>query len=216
MARRSALISSTLLNSSSFRRELETFLRLSADQLNKMAVIANGADGFSPSRQAISFSEQASLSLEEARQSLGIAEYLYERCRDHEISPDDAVEELKGISVRLKIGAEIAGKEAALRDFFSAKDAYESERYANLLASSVAGHFQRLDGVWDIRPVFHRDTGKLVAKVPVLLINLRWHDQGGESHDAVCQLDDEDWANFKEQVDKLQRQRGTLQELLEE
>ncbi len=203
------LIPHSLLSLGSFREDIQALLTLSPEQLQVLSALANGRDGFWPSRQTMSFAEQASISLDEAKRTLGVAEYLYERCREYQISPDHAVAQLLDVARALGI-EHVAAKDPALRDLVSPKDAYESQRHAASEATGTVAHFQRLDGVWDIRPIFHRHTHEVVARVPVLLINVAWHDMAGTTHEAVFQLDDDDWADFKREADKLDERRRAL------
>lgn len=209
------LIPHSLLSLASFREDLQALFTLSPEQLQVLSALGNGRDGFWPARQTMSFAEQASISLDEAKRTLGVAEYLYERCREYQISPDHAVAQLLDGARALGI-EHVAAKDPALRDLVSPKDAYESQRYAAIQAIGTVPHFMRLDGVWDIRPIFHRDTDELVARVPVLLINVAWHDTGGTGHEATFQVNDEGWTDLKREVDKLDRRRRALQSELGE
>ncbi|MCH7493955.1 hypothetical protein IIA16_04520 [bacterium] len=82
-------------------------------------------------------------------------------------------------------------------------------------ARSVIAHFLDIDGVWDIRPVFHRETGKVTKELAVLLLSVSWHDDVGVSHNATFQLDENDWASFQDKVQELANQRSALVEYMD-
>lgn len=208
-----SLIPENILGLDSFRRDFEVFLSLSKEQLLQLNSIADSPDGFVAHVQTVKFAEQSSLPFEKARASLLVGGYLYRRCREDKISPDDATRELSKISSIL--GIDISGKESALRSLLAVKDSYEAGRYADSRGVDVGYHFMRVDGAWDIRPVFHRDTGEIVKRVLVLLLNLFWHDTTGTEHDAVFQLGEKDWAEFNKKIGKLQQQYEAIKKTLE-
>ena len=215
MAGETQLIPSHLLPSESFKRDLRALLRLTSDQIIALSrLAADSASGFSPSAQAPTFAEAASISSDEARRAILIAEYLYERCREHRISPDDAVAQLVDVAPSVGI-EEITDRAAALGDLLSVKDLYETEGYARRQTVAVVSHFVDLDGIWDVRPVFHRETGDIATNLTVLLLKLSWHDQDGTSHSAAIQLDEDDWASLRERVQKLENERVAVTRYLE-
>jgi len=215
MARPKPLIPQLLLSSPAFRNDLSRMLGLSASQIDQLDSLAAGPDGFSPALMATQFAAEASLAPEDARGSLRVAEYLYERCRDHRISPEDATAQLVQIAETWGLG-DATEKVPALTKLLATKEQYERGRHAELRALSTVAHFEGLEGVWDIRPVFHREREEVIAKVPVLLLNVSWHSTAGKSQEAVFQLNEEDWEDVKEAVDRLDTQRKAVRDQLEE
>jgi len=209
VAREKQLITDTLLYSASFRDDMVKFLGLSADHLRDLNSLADGPDGFRPSRQSTRFATKAAISADDARAALRVAEYLYEKCRDEAISLDAGVNELTQIASDLQV-ADVATKASELRDILAVKDGYESKRQAAAQAVATVAHFVGLEGTWDIRPVFNRETREVVATVPVLLLNLSWHDHGGTLHEAVVQLNDEEWGDLEEVVKRIRDNRDAL------
>ncbi len=69
------------------------------------------------------------------------------RCREDDISSDDAIRQLSKIASML--GIDISGKESALRRLLALKDSYETGRYAESRAVDVGNHFMNVDGAWD-------------------------------------------------------------------
>ncbi len=208
------LIPDSIRSNEAFRRDLGALLSLEPGQLeviNRMAV--ESADGFSPSPQASPVAEATGLSVDDARRAILVADVLYERCRDQRIPVSDAVDQLATIAPEVGVQdfSEIA---ATLLELLSPKHVYETEGYAKVQSKSVVAHFIGLDGVWDIRPVFHRETGKITKNLPVLLLNVAWHDDVGTSHSAAFQLDDDAWADLRETVQELTDRLASLDEYL--
>jgi hypothetical protein len=210
MPRDEGLIPTTLLSVASFRRDLLRLLGLSAHALEWLNSIGDGPDGFYAPVQSAKLAEHAGVGLEDAMGAVRVAEYVYERCRESHIAPDDGVTELLQIAATFQV-EDAADKASALRALLSTKSGYEAGRYARKRTLSTVHHFEGLDGVWDNRPIFDRDTGEVLKSVPVLIMGVSWHDKTGTSHDAVFQLDDDDWRDFVERVEQLKRQREALQ-----
>lgn len=208
-----SLVPGHILSLDRFRRDLEILLRLSKDQLLQLTSIADSPDGFATDVQTVKFVEQSSLPFDEARKSLVVAGYLYNKCRDDHISPEDATTELSKIASTL--GIDISGKESTFRSLLAVKDSYEVGRYAERRGVDVGAHFMNIDGSWDIRPVFHRATDEIAKSVLVLLLNLLWHDTTGTEHDAIFQLSEKDWAEFNKKIEKLRRQHEAIKKHLE-
>jgi hypothetical protein len=215
MARPKPLIPQLLLSSPAFRNDLSRLLRLSASQIDQLDSLAAGPDGFSPALMTTQFAAEASLAPEDARGSLRVAEYLYERCRDWRIPPEEAIAQLVEIARSSGLG-DLTEKAPALRRLLATKDQYERGRHVKLEALSTVAHFGGLEGAWDIRLVFHREREEVIAKVPVLLLNVSWHDTAGKSQEAVFQLAEEDWEDVIEAVDRLESQRRAVRAYLEE
>ncbi len=98
---------------------------------------------------------------------------------------------------------------------FTAKSSYESGSYAASQAIGVAPHFGGLKGAWDIRPVFHREIGSVIARLPVLLLRVDWHEEStSQAHSAVFQLNEDDWKEFKQEIEKLDRELAVLRQEL--
>ena len=210
------LIPSSLRSSGAFRRDLKALLSLSSDQLIILGRIASeSTEGFSAGSQAAPLADEMGISVDEARHAVLVADLLYERCRSERISVDEAVEQLATISQELDL-PDVTEKTAALGQLLSIKKLYEGEGYVRSQARSIVAHLMNLDGVWDIRPVFHRDTGEITKRLPVLILTASWHDDVGESHNATFQLDEDDWVDFQEKVQELARQRSALGEYLEQ
>ncbi len=207
------IIPGYILSLDSFRRDLEALLGLSEEQLLQLDSIADSPDGFSTDVQTVKFAEQASLPFDKARASLSVAGYFYRRCREDDISSDDAIRQLSKIASML--GIDISGKESALRRLLALKDSYETGRYAESRAVDVGNHFMNVDGAWDIRPVFHRETDEMIKKVLVLLLNLRWHDTTGTQDDIVLQLNEDDWRDFSDKIKELEQQYEATKNYLE-
>lgn len=210
MPREKRLIRPATLTSVGFRNELGIFLRLSAEQIHELSVMADSRDGFRATRQTMRFAERASISPDDARYVLRVAEFLYETCRESRLPVDDAVTELVDTAAALGI-PDVSEKRSALGDLLAAKDGYESERYAEAQALATVAHFMSLEGTWDIRPVFNRETQEVVTTVPVLLLNLSWHDLSGTDHEAVVQLNEDEWDELREVVEQVEEKRQAIQ-----
>lgn len=208
------LISFGLLSRKAFKDDLVKFLRLSKAQLQQLDVASQGPDGFWPASQSLKFAEQAAIPSEDARAILEVAQFLYEGCREQSISPEAGTTQLIEICESLKV-PDAAEKRDAFICILSTKESYEKGRRAQLRATEFAGHIEDLEGIWDLRPVFHRESGEIIAKVPVLIINITWHDNTRTTHEAVFQLAERDWEEFKNKIDKLEKQWRVVQREIE-
>ena len=209
------LVPDSLRSNEAFSRDLKELLTLTADQLSGLNRLATESpDGFSASLQAAPVAAETGVTLEKARRAILIADFLYERSRTQRIGVDDAVQHLADIAPELGI-TDIDDKTEALLALLSPKELYETGGYSKMQARSVIAHFLDIDGVWDIRPVFHRETGKVTKELAVLLLSVSWHDDVGVSHNATFQLDENDWASFQEKMKELVAQRQALSEYQE-
>lgn len=209
MAEDKQLIPQGLLSRKAFLGDLQKFLNLSVADLEKLENLAEGENGFWPSGQCLRFSEQLLISPEDARAILTVAEYLYQRAGELSITPELGATELVKIGNSLRVDGVDQKREIFAR-MLRFKEAFEKGRRAVLRATEVIAHFEGLSGTWDIRPIFHRETDEIINKVAVLVLSVRWHDSSGTTSEAVFQLADKDWAEFKRDIEKLEKQRVVL------
>jgi hypothetical protein len=160
------------------------------------------------------FAKAASLSVEIARRTLRVTRYLYERCRDSSIDPVDAAAELVRMASDLDLTEDIETKESALQRLMSLNDHYEAGSYAESRATSVVAHFGGIDAVWDIRPIFHRHTNRIIRRIPVLIMGVSWHDNTAQHHEASFQLTAEEWSEFKSKIAEIDVQWESISEEL--
>lgn len=214
VAEEKRLIPQSLLSRRTFVTDLKKLLSLTHTDLEQLHKLANGPDGFWPSNQSLKFAEQASVSNEDARIILNVAEYLYERAHENVISPERGAAEL--VEIGKSVGVDkVEEKRPLFEHLLATKEAYERGRRATLRATEVIAHFEDLDGTWDIRPVFHRESEEIIAKVPVLILNVKWHDSSGTSRDAVFQLAERDWDEFRQKIEKLEKKHEVLRRELD-
>ncbi|MCH7698127.1 MAG: hypothetical protein IH865_04220 [Chloroflexi bacterium] len=204
------LIPESLRSNESFRRDLKELLTLGTKPilaLNRMA--EESADGISPADQTAGLALETELETAEARRVILVASVLYESCRDQRLPVDDAIGQLADIADEMGISS-FSDNADSFAELLSVKSKYETEGYARLQAKAVVPHLMDLDGVWDIRPIFHRESGEIIKRYPILLLSVSWHDDSGSAHSASFQLDDDDWADFTKQVHELEEQRSAL------
>ncbi len=214
MAGQKELIDNVLLSRKAFRDDLKLLFSLSQDQLKDLVHIGEEPDGFLANKQSLKFAESAALSVEHARSVLLITYYLYERCRELIILPDEARRQLLEVGKNLQI-KDLDKKQSVLQEVLVTKKAYESGGRAKVQATEAVSHFLGFNGAWNIRPVFNRETQEILTKLPMLLLNVSWHDTTGTAHDAVFQLDEEDWEEFKVKVKELDTFYQKLRQELE-
>jgi hypothetical protein len=206
------LIPTAILASPTFLSDFRSFIGLSAEQLKVVDSLAQTPDGYSPSKQSERLASEAGISSDSATATLRVAEYLYERCREHQIPVEEALDQLADAASSLDISVE--DRREILRSILRAKPDYEAGRHASLQAIAALSHFVGIEGVWDIRPVFNRETREIVANVPVLLVSINWHDAVGNNYSAQFQLDEEDWAELRSDFDELEKRWNVIQEQL--
>lgn len=114
----------------------------------------------------------------------------------------------------LDLTEDIETKKSALQGLVSLKDHYEAGSYAESRATSVVAHFGGIDAVWDIRPIFHRQTSRIIRRIPVLIMGVSWHDNTGEHHEASFQLTAEQWGELKSKIAEIDVQWNSISEEL--
>lgn len=208
------LIPESLRSNESYRRDLKALLTLDTGPIQTLNRLAEeSADGFSPADQAKDLANETDFETGEARRVILVASLLYESCRDQRLAVDDAIKQLVEIADDLGI-SNFSEKADTFADLLSLKSKYETEGYTRQQAKAVVPHLMALDGVWDIRPVFHRESGQIIKRHPILLLSVSWHDDSGSSHSASFQLDDDDWSDFTKKVRELEEQRNALNDAL--
>jgi hypothetical protein len=70
-----------------------------------------------------------------------------------------------------------------------------------------------MDGSWNIKPVKVGD-GEIVA-VPVLSIDILWHDQSGTRHEAFFHMSESEWESFRDEVEEINDFRQQIEHFLE-
>ena len=204
------LIDSVLLANRSFRDDLKRLLNLPSSELLWMNSLADGPEGFSPVRQSMKLAEHAAIDPQDAIGAMRAAEYIYERARECPMAVEDATKELLQIAATLDV-RDVGQKSDALRALLATKDGYEAGRYATSESLAVVPHFAGMEATWDIRPVFNRDTGEVLTTVPALIVNVSWHDVPGNNRSAVFQLTADQWADLREALEKLERERQAME-----
>lgn len=205
MDEQQGLIPSHLRQVDRFENDLKSFLSLSIDQLEALARIGENPKGYRRSMRAEEFSVEAGLSRETASNALDFALFLYERCREYNIGPNIAAGELIEIGKELQIEG-IEEKRSVLGSVVAVKTDFERSGYADRILASVVPHYEDIEGVWDLRVVFNRESGNVSTTLPTLIMSVSWHDMVGQRHQAVFQLNEEEWAELRRSVDKLHDQ----------
>jgi hypothetical protein len=204
------LIPSPLLATRTFREDLKRLLNLPPGELLWMNSIADGADGFSPGRQSMKLAQHAGIDPQDAIGVLRAAQYIYERAHESSISAEDATRELLEIAPTLDV-QDVGRLADPLRALLATKDRYEVERYAKSEGLIALPHFTGMEGVWDIRPIFNRDTGEVLTTVATLILNVSWHDSVRNDYSTVFQLTADEWTELREALDKLERERQVME-----
>lgn len=207
-----AVVSNRLLSNKRFREDLKQFLRLPSEALRAIAELARNPDGFAPTQKASLLSERTKLSPDVARDALALAEYLYRQVTEHNIPVADAVATLTNLAVEFDIVVSDSQR-TALEEILVYKREYETGLYARFQAIEVGPHFGKMQGSWTIR--VQRTRENEVVKVPILALNVSWHDSEGDHHEAFLQMSEKDWGTFKETVERLSREREALQKFLD-
>ena len=155
---------------------------------------------------------QADISLDEAASHLRVASHLFHSAVQSGLAADEAVDQLisaaSAISEPIELGDDLR---EALTAIFSSERGEVSYPVSKALADGP--HFIGMDGSWSIKPVKVGD-GEIVA-VPVLSIDILWHDQSGTRHEAFFQMSESEWESFREEVEEINDFRQEIEHFLE-
>ena len=209
----SSLVSSKLLSTPAFVRDLTSFLNLSEAALLAIAEFGNESNSFVGRAQSHALATRFDVPNSEASGVLRVAKYLYDRVTELNVEIGEATNEIDSIAAGLDPAIIISGLQRnAIESILAYKRDYEiSEASSKALAD--APHYSDVNGSWGVKLLQTR-TGENI-KVPVIALNLTWHDGSGEHHETFVQMGDEDWDDFENRVKELASRRAYLNEFLQ-
>lgn len=200
------LINERQLASASFLRDLTSFLAMPEDVLMAIAESGGGSEGFRGSNLAQDLRRGWGTPLTEAVGALLIAEHLYRRKIDLNISIDDAVEQLAIVASDMEPPIHIDEKH---REAIAAVLSFKREYEVSLATSKavVEGpHYVGANGSWGVKSV-PISSGEVV-QIPVLSFSIIWHDGAENHHEMFLQMVDRDWEDFTGKINALSDSRG--------
>lgn len=210
MADDDRLISRSVHAAPAFRRDVRTLLKLSPVALRSLGQMSDSPDGLLGVEEG-DFARAAEATLSDATRAVSVASYLYERARKSKISGHEAAEQLAEYARDIGLDeSDIIERKAAIEELLSPKPTYEREGQARRQGTVVVDHFVSASGVWDLRPVFDRQTEKSVDYIPVLLVSMTWHDDVGNSQRSVFQMSEDEWIVFLDAMGRIDRERQTV------
>lgn len=207
-----SLVSDTLLSSPAFVRDMTSFLKLSEDALFAISKFGSEPEGFVGHSQGQRLSALCDIPIGQAMGDLRVAKYLYDRVTELGLDVTDAISQIDSIGSTFEPSVAIGvQKRKAIEAILSFKRDYEISN-ADRKAIANGPHFGDLDGVWGMK-LFQTREGEAV-KVPVMTLNLSWHDGVGDHHEVFLQLSDKDWDDFSNRVKGFSARRAYLNEFL--
>ena len=157
-----------------FFEDLKKLLSLTSEQLNKIAKYAKTREGFRIPEEDIHklFQELQTESIEKISSVLSMADFIYRLTEDKKISPEELVNDLNTLSQELKI----VGFEAKKEDFktlFLPNELFNKERSRTEYENAILPNLISLRILWDVRPVFKKDSTEILTLLPVALLQFK-------------------------------------------
>lgn len=209
---REPLLPDRMLASQAFVRDMRMFLELPIGVLFGMSEIGDSSEGFAAESQGRILSERFDLGIDTAARALRLAEYIYNRASNLNLETDDAAAQFAAAASNLEKPISVDGeRKDAVRAILAFKRDYEIARARNVTATSGAPHFIGVNGSWNVKPVRVRN-GEVV-KVPILAMNVIWHDGSENNREVFLQMSAEDWADFQSDIAAIEESRKDAEDM---
>ena len=141
-----------------------------------------------------------------------MANHLVHSAVQADLDANKAVDQIMAVASELDEPVELNdGQKKALALIFSSEG--EQAQHAASVALANGPHFILMDGAWSIKLVEVSTGG--VAPVPIVSLNILWHDQTGTGHEAFFQMSEAEWQDFCEKVDTIGDLRKEMDPLLQ-
>ena len=209
---REPLLPDRMLSSPAFVRDMRMFLELPVRVLLGISEIGDSAEGFVAESHGRILRERFDLGIDSATRALRIAEYIYNRASNLNLETEDAASQLAAAASSLENPISIdSERKDAVRAILSFKRDYEIARARNVTATSGAPHCIGVNVSWNVKPVRVRN-GEVV-KVPILTMNVIWHDGSENSHEAFFQMSADDWTDFNAEIASIEEMRKDVEDM---
>jgi hypothetical protein len=187
---------------------------LTEDVLLAISDIGSQSAGFTGLQQAQSLRSRFNIPTDTAMAHLRLAEHLYHRVAQAELDVAEAIAQIVPIASEINDPIKIDDKQKdALATILSPKRGYE---IADAVPAALANgpHFIGVNGSWSVKPVKIR--GGEVIRVPIISLNIVWHDSAGTHHETFLQMSETEWEEFSTKVLAFTDSRSDIEGLLQE
>jgi len=199
------LIPKSLARSVAFKQDFKGAFTLSAQQIDKLATLAETGKGFELPAESI---EEAARSLEITSERiipvLRVLDFLYSHARVGNISKKDATEQVCEFAKSLAI-ADCDEKVAAIDHLFAPKEAYDKRLMVESVSTAVISTLSAIDSVCDVRAVTDRNTGKIIGYIPRALIGIEIQDSDLSTSTISLQVDENEIDRLLEELNRAKR-----------
>jgi hypothetical protein len=176
--------------SGSFFNDLEKLLSLDPEQINIIANYINTKKGFRLSEEQMHqlFKEIKTVPIQKIASILNVGDFIYRLSSSKKLTVEDVVNDLEILANELKV-KNFNQKKIQFKKLFSKNEIFDKERLSISYQKAILPNFSSVKIVWDLRPVFGRDSVEILTYVPVALLEMNVKDsETGEKHTYKVQL----------------------------
>ena len=196
-----------------FVRDLRGFLALPPEALETIAEINSLSELSLGFQQASVLGNRAEMEIEEAASHLRVANHLFHSAVQAGLDAEEATAQLIAAVSLISEPPEIDDeRKKALQALFSAGQ--DETPLVVALALAHGPHYISMDGSWSVKLV--RSSDDQVAAVPIVSLNILWHDQSGTRQEAFFQMSEAEWESFREGVEEIGDFREEIGHFLED
>lgn len=205
--KRHRLIPKVLSTSSSFQRDLSELFKLSVEQIEKVARLAETEYGFDlPDESLKDAAGTLRIDFQRLSRILAVVDFLYDHARVGNINKEDASRQVCEFANNLDI-KDCETKISAIQHLFEPKIAYDRRKMIGSFQSAVVPTLAGVITACDIRAVVDRRTGEIAGYVPMVLLGMQLKDSDGDGRKIDVQVNE---ANIDELLEELRRVKGLL------
>lgn len=210
ITKRHKLIPTTLMRSSSFKRDFKELFSLTDEQISRLATLGESKDGF----------ELPEESIEDAAKSLGVdylkltmilsvLDFLYDHAHAAEIDEEESAKQVCEFAEQLNI-KDCKAKIPVIRRLFARKEAYDQRMMADNSKSAVVPTLLDVSTACDIRAAVEPGTNKIAGYVPIALIGMELEQAVRDRRRIEFQMDEEDLDMLLRELNKVKQLLSTL------
>ena len=197
------LINSELLLSTAFLRDMKYFLELPNEVLKEISQSLAGEGSSMDGPPVRDISARLDMSIEGVSGALRFATYVRGRTISQNFDIQGAVDEIVDIASRLEDPIVISETKKNLITEVLGDNGDE-----HLKVIAKLPEFNDIDGTWNIVP--HRNVNGQVINIPILSLNISWYSGQGNEHEAFFHFTDNEWQQFRHEIDLLETERNLL------
>ena len=196
-----------------FLRDFKSFLNQPEEVLWAIAELGDSPEGFLGDQQHNELNERFGIALDTASDILRVADYLYVRTGSLRMNAADAVAQVDAVASRVENPVFLdEGRRDAIVAILSFKSGYERTiATRNITASGP--HFTGVGGSWGVK-MAQVSNGETI-RIPILSLNVTWHDGVGNHREVFLQLSDQEWESLNSQLQELDTDRNAINEILD-